>query len=211
MGFFLSVLWIGYLGFNAGNEVMTDEITVTATIVTVLSVIFSIVSWSLFSWATHSINARGAMLSVITGIVWITPFNGDLGPMAAVLVGLVAGFAAHMIEKKVTNPRDNKSLVIGIITLVLSIRILFLIINSVQSTVHVWHTGDGVGAWTGTTQGIEQQAISIIGAVISAGYALGVVMLLVLPVLYFILKRKNIPRKPYFILALAGIIDISWY
>lgn len=69
---------------------------------------------------------------------------------------------------------------------------------------HVLDTGDGIGAWTGTAEKMEQQAIHIIGAVISAAYALGVAALLLFPVLYFVLKRKNIPRRPYFILALAG-------
>lgn len=101
-GFFLSASWIGYLGFgwlsfNAGSEVMVDGITISAVIVTVLSVVFSILSWFLFSWATKNINSKGMMISVITGFVLITPFAGILGPMAAVLVGLVAGFAASYV------------------------------------------------------------------------------------------------------------------
>ena len=53
-------------------------------------------------------------------------------------------------------------------------------------------------------ENIEQQAFRVIGAVISAGYSLGVAILLLFPILYLILKRKNIPRRPYFILAIAG-------
>ena len=75
----------------------------------------------------------------------------------------------------------------------------------IPQTFGAWSgTGDGIGAWTGTAEGMELQAIRILGAVISAGYALGVVVLLLFPVLYFILKRKNIPRRPYFILVIAG-------
>ncbi|MCE2504926.1 MAG: DUF192 domain-containing protein [Nitrosopumilaceae archaeon] len=154
VGFFLSVLWIGYLwigylSFSMGNEVMVDGITVSTTIVTTLSTVFSIVSWSLFSWATHNINSRGVMLSVIAGIAVIVPFSGDLGPMTAILVGIVTGFAAYMIQKKIENPTRNKPLVIGITTIVASYAVLFLMIVSVQSTVHVWDTGDGIDAWTG--------------------------------------------------------------
>ncbi len=65
----------------------------------------------------------------------------------------------------------------------------------------------GINAWDGSPEGLEQHTISIIGAVMSAAYALGVVVLLVFPVLYFILKRKNIPRRPYFILILAGSLS----
>ena len=58
--------------------------------------------------------------------------------------------------------------------------------------------------WNGPQENIEQQAFRVIGAVISAGYSLGVAVLLLFPILYLILKRKNIPRRPYFILAIAG-------
>ena len=58
--------------------------------------------------------------------------------------------------------------------------------------------------WNDSPENIEQQAVHIIGAVISVGYSLGVAVLLLFPILYLILKRKNIPRRPYFILALAG-------
>ncbi len=69
---------------------------------------------------------------------------------------------------------------------------------------HVWDTEDGIGSWTGTPDRMEQLAISIIGDVISAGYSLGFTVLLLFSVPFFILKRKNIPKRPYFILALAG-------
>lgn len=160
VGFLLSVSWISYLGFGwlgfTGNEVMVDGITVSAIIVTILSVVFSIMSWFLFSWATRSINYKGVMLSVITGVVMITPFRGDLGPMAAVLVGLVAGFAAHMIQKKITIPTRNKPLVIGAVTIAASYAILFAMIVSVQTTTSIWDDGSGVGAWTETPKGMQQ-------------------------------------------------------
>ena len=58
--------------------------------------------------------------------------------------------------------------------------------------------------WSNSPENIEQQAFHVIGAVISAGYSLGVAVLLLFPILYLILKRKNIPKRPYFILAIAG-------
>lgn len=160
VGFVLSLVWIGYMvfswiSFNAGSEVMVDGITISVTIVTILSVVFSIVSWFLFSWASHNINTKGIMLSVITGVVLITPFNGVLGPMAAVLVGLAAGFSAYMIQKKVADNTENKSIIVGIAILVASYVVLFVLISIVQGTSHVWDSGSGMGTWTGTTDGVE--------------------------------------------------------
>ena len=137
-GFCLSLSW--WVSFNTGSEVMADGITISTVIVTVSSVAFSILSWFLFSWATHSLNFKGIMLSVITGVVLITPFSGVLGPMAAVLVGLVAGFVAHMIQKKITCSTTNRPLIIGAITVVASYSILFAIILSVQTTIPIWDT-----------------------------------------------------------------------
>ena len=52
------------------------------------------------------------------------------------------------------------------------------ILTGTLASPHVWDTGDGIGAWTGTAEGMEQQAISIIGAAISIGYAFGVTIVI---------------------------------
>lgn len=66
--------------------------------------------------------------------------------------------------------------------------------------------GNGIGTWTGTSEGMEQQAIHIIGGVISTAYALGVWLVIIFPVVYFVAKRKNIPSKPYLPLIISGIL-----
>ena len=58
--------------------------------------------------------------------------------------------------------------------------------------------------WNDSPESVEPQVIRIIGAIVSAGYSLGVVIVISFPIMHLILKRKNIPRRPYFILALAG-------
>jgi Amt family ammonium transporter len=53
------------------------------------------------------------------------------------------------------------------------------ILTGTLASPHIWDTGgDGTGAWTGTAEGMEQQAISIIAAAISVGYAFGVTMII---------------------------------
>jgi len=52
------------------------------------------------------------------------------------------------------------------------------ILTGTLASPHVWDTGDGIGAWTGTPEGMEQQAISIIGAAISVGYSFGVTLII---------------------------------
>ena len=48
------------------------------------------------------------------------------------------------------------------------------ILTGTLASPHVSDTGDGIGAWTGTPEGYEQQAINIAGAILSLAYAFGV-------------------------------------
>ena len=48
------------------------------------------------------------------------------------------------------------------------------ILTGTLASPHIWDTGDGIGAWTGTPEGYEQQAISIVAAGMSIAYAFGV-------------------------------------
>ena len=217
IGFSLTVLGICYLlasyfAFHVFGHVMGDGITTSAVIVTVLSVVFSIVSWFLFSWATRSINTNGVMLSVIVGFVLIAPFNGAFGPTAAILVGLVAGFVAYNFQKKITAPKNNKPLIIGIITIVTSYAVLFLVIISVQPAFHSWDTGYYIG---GGSLDLDPDlspsyAFDFIGGLfftvflIYMSWSVGVLALFLVP--HFILKRKNIPSRPYLALILAGLL-----
>lgn len=93
---------------NVLDGVMVDGIVVSAVVVTVLTVAFSMISWFLLSWASRNIRLEGILMSVIAGIAIITPVNGVLGPMAAVLVGIGAGVASYVIEKKITKKNLEK-------------------------------------------------------------------------------------------------------
>jgi Amt family ammonium transporter len=42
----------------------------------------------------------------------------------------------------------------------------------------VWDTGDGIGAWTGTPEGMEQQAINIAAACMSVAYTFSVTIVI---------------------------------
>jgi len=150
------VLLPGFQGFDIGmnNEVMMDGIITSAIAVMIITIIFSPVSWFLFSWASKNIKFAGIPLSIITSASLVIPFLQVLGPMAAVIIGVVAGFAAFMLQKKMTNPAENKFLLVAIITIVVTYSILITMILVTQ-TNSIWDTGDGIGAWTGTAELLE--------------------------------------------------------
>lgn len=137
------------------NEVMVDGITVSAVLVMTIALAFSVISWSLFAWAYKKISLTGVLLGIISGACLIIPFLQVLGPMAGVIVGVVAGFVAFMFQKTM-DATTNRPVVIAAITLAAAYTVLILMVLS--ANVHssaLWDTGDGVGAWTGTVEKIE--------------------------------------------------------
>ena len=80
---------------------MVDGISVSAHTAMFSSIILSVFSWFLFAWATKRIALEGLLHSVIIGYLLIIPFVNIVGPMASIIVGIVAGFIAFMIQKKV--------------------------------------------------------------------------------------------------------------
>ena len=151
--FLLLVPWAGMLDFNP-DRIQIDGIATSAVIVMTLAVLFSMVSWSVLSWASKSIKPTGILLSVITGAALIIPFIQVLGPMAAVPVGVAAGFSAFMLQKKAVDPTRNRPVMVAAATLTAGYLILAILVLAVQGS-HVWDASDGIGSWSGTPEGIE--------------------------------------------------------
>lgn len=149
---------IPLLQYYAENQVMTDSFSVSGSIVWLISIVFSMISWFLLAWASKSIKVEGIPLSIISAAFLIIPFHDVLGPMAAVIVGLVAGFVAFMFHKHMTN-RDKKSLIITVTTVAMSYLALTIMIILVSNTLHIWDTGNGIGigTWSGTAEGMQRQ------------------------------------------------------
>jgi len=143
--------WIRGFNFNPYNGIMIDGITVSAVVIMSITTILSLLSWFLFSWASKNIKPAGIPLSIITGVSLIMPFIGNLGPMAGIIVGIVAGFAAFMLQKKMVNSTSHKPLIIAAITMGATYFVLILMILAVQSD------SNGIGEWTGTAEGIEEK------------------------------------------------------
>ncbi len=172
-----SILWFGWFGFNAGSEVMVDGITVSAWVVTNIATGMATVTWVLMSWAhTGKPSIVGAATGAVAGLVTITPASGWVGPMAAIIMGIAAGTVCYAcVAFKNARKWDDALDVWGVHGMG---GLTGAILTGTLASPHVWDTGDGIGAWTGTPEGYEQQAISIIGAAISIGYAFGVTVVI---------------------------------
>jgi len=172
-----SMLWFGWFGFNAGSEVMVDGITVSAWTVTNTATGMASLTWMLMSWAhTGKPSIVGAATGAIAGLVAITPASGWVGPMAAIIIGIAAGTVCYgAVAFKNARKWDDALDVWGVHGIGGTTG---AILTGTLASPHIWDTGDGIGAWTGTPEGYEQQAINIIAAAMSIGYAFGVTLVI---------------------------------
>ena len=172
-----SILWFGWFGFNAGSEVMVDGITVSAWVVTNTATGVAAVTWVLMSWAhTGKPSIVGAATGAVAGLVAITPASGWVGPMASIIIGIAASTVCYgCVSFKNARRWDDALDVWGVHGMG---GLTGAILTGTLASPHIWDTGDGIGAWTGTPEGMEQQAISIIGAAVSIAYAFAVTIVI---------------------------------
>ena len=87
-----SLLWVGWFGFNAGSALEAGDIAALAFINTLLATAAATVSWAAGEWVfKRKPSMLGAASGAISGLVAITPGAGFVGPMGALVMGLLAG------------------------------------------------------------------------------------------------------------------------
>jgi Amt family ammonium transporter len=86
------MLWFGWFGFNAGSELLSDDLTSSAFATTHFSAAAGAVAWALVEWITRGKpSVLGAASGAVAGLVCITPAAGFVNPMPALLMGAIAG------------------------------------------------------------------------------------------------------------------------
>ena len=87
-----SLLWVGWFGFNAGSNLEANGVAALAFVNTLVATAAATVSWTLGEWlAKGKPSMLGAATGAVAGLVGITPACGFVGPMGALVIGLVAG------------------------------------------------------------------------------------------------------------------------
>ena len=86
-----ALLWVGWFGFNAGSAGAANGLAGLATINTILATAAAALSWMVTEWVTRKKPTMlGFASGVIAGLVAITPAAGFVGPMGAIILGLIA-------------------------------------------------------------------------------------------------------------------------
>jgi len=87
-----ALLWFGWFGFNAGSALAANGLAASAFVTTHLAAAAAALSWILVEWLHRGKPTTLGMASgALAGLVAITPAAGFVGPMPAIVIGLIAG------------------------------------------------------------------------------------------------------------------------
>jgi Amt family ammonium transporter len=86
------LLWVGWFGFNAGSALAAGSLATSAFVATHFGAAAAVLGWSGAEWFRNGKpSALGAISGAVAGLVAITPAAGFVGPMPAMIIGLIAG------------------------------------------------------------------------------------------------------------------------
>jgi Amt family ammonium transporter len=87
-----SLLWVGWFGFNVGSELAADGTAGLAMINTQVATAAAVLAWMFGEWVLKGKPSMlGAASGAVAGLVAITPACGFVGPMGAILLGIISG------------------------------------------------------------------------------------------------------------------------
>ena len=86
------MLWVGWFGFNGGSALSAGGRATMAIVATHLAASAGVLAWMACEWWTRGKpSVLGMVSGAIAGLGTITPASGFVTPMAAILIGLIAG------------------------------------------------------------------------------------------------------------------------
>jgi Amt family ammonium transporter len=90
------LLWFGWYGFNAGSEFRVDAVTAVAFLNTDVAASFAAITWMMVGWWQEKRPTFvGLLTGSVAGLATVTPAAGYVSPIAAVVIGIAAGFVCY--------------------------------------------------------------------------------------------------------------------
>jgi len=97
-----SMLWVGWFGFNAGSAVAANGSAGMAMAVTQIATAGAALAWMFSEWVSHGKpSVLGIASGAVAGLVAITPASGFVGPMGALVIGLIAGVGCFIASTSI--------------------------------------------------------------------------------------------------------------
>jgi ammonium transporter, Amt family len=92
-----ALLWFGWFGFNAGSALTAGTVAVNAFLCTHLAGAAAAGTWAVGEWLfRRRPTALGIISGAIAGLATVTPAAGYVTPMAAILIGILAGIVCYV-------------------------------------------------------------------------------------------------------------------
>lgn len=89
-----ALLWVGWFGFNAGSALGANETAALAFFNTLVATAGALLAWLFTEWLVKGKPSMlGAVSGAVAGLVGITPAAGLVGPVGALVIGIVTGAA----------------------------------------------------------------------------------------------------------------------
>ncbi len=89
-----SLLWVGWFGFNVGSNLESTGFAAMVFVNTLLATAAAALGWMFVEWL---VKGKPSMLGIasgaVAGLVAITPACGFVGPMGAIILGIIASIA----------------------------------------------------------------------------------------------------------------------
>ena len=97
-----ALLWVGWFGFNAGSNLEANGYAALAFLNTMIATGAATLSWMFIEWFHKSKPSMlGAASGAVAGLVAITPACGFVGPMGAIIIGLLVSPICYIFVSKV--------------------------------------------------------------------------------------------------------------
>ena len=97
-----SLLWVGWFGFNAGSNLEANGLTALVFLNTMIATGAATISWLAAEWfGKGKPSMLGAASGAVAGLVAITPACGFVGPMGAIVIGLLVSPLCYFFVAKV--------------------------------------------------------------------------------------------------------------
>lgn len=97
-----ALLWVGWFGFNAGSNLEANGYAALALVNTMIATGAATLSWTFSEWLVKGKPSMlGAASGAVAGLVAITPACGFVGPMGAIIIGLLVSPICYFFVAKV--------------------------------------------------------------------------------------------------------------
>jgi Amt family ammonium transporter len=99
-----SLLWVGWFGFNAGSNLEATGTAALAMTNSFVATAAAALSWMFAEWMVKGKpSLLGALSGCVAGLVAVTPAAGFVGPMGAIVLGLIVGVVCLFFCSAVKN------------------------------------------------------------------------------------------------------------